>query len=522
MRFFCLVCLALLPLAGQERAEIVSHDESVVFRSRVNLVAVPVVVRDRNGRAVKGLQRTDFRLTDNGKQQEIIRFSVEEGGRASVPDKYADITQGSTESSAAGLESLPGREAAAPPERFVIYLFDDVNTEAGDLLRARAIASRRIAADMGPNDRAAIFTASGEGMLDFTSNRESLQQALDRLKAHTPMAPGICETTYYIGSRYLACDPDAVAYLAYKGYECRSDYSPRSCPDDWVAKSIALTGVNRGQREIRLALYALFNAIERLAAMPGQRLIALVSSGFLAGQMPAEKNELLERSARARVTINALDPRGVYLVMNKASESGTAIRPPRPPGRTVTTQKGAEADVQRQTQEAALMGSAPGAALALTIKQAEAAEAESVLGELADGTGGVLFRNDNDLDAGFRVVTSAPECVYMLAFAPQNLKYDGRFHRIAVSLAGKQAFAIQTRRGYYTPSRLENAEEQAREEVREAVFSREEARDIPLEVRTQYFKSNDDSARVTVMVRCDVRQLLSVIRKRSFLSLSPV
>ncbi len=504
MRSVFLAWLALAPLAAQEQAEIVTRDEQVVFRSSANLVLVPVVVRDRNGRAVETLRKGDFRLTDSGKPQEITRFSVEDGSKPPASGEQPATVQKAAENAAAAPELIPEPQVAAAPERFVIYLFDDVHTEAGDLLRARAVAARRLAADMNPTDRAAIFTVSGVGMLDFTGDRERLQQALSRVTPRTPMPAGICETTYYIGESYLRGDPDADAFLTYKAYECQPNYQPRPRPDP-VKISIAMAGVNSGERDTRLALYALFNAIERLAAMPGQRLIALVSPGFLARDMAAEKNAILERAARARVTVNAFDPRGVYVVMNKAAESGAAIRPPRPPGRAVTTQKGAEAEAKRQSELP--IGSAPAAALAFAIKQAEAMETEAVLGELADGTGGILFHNDNDLDAGFRIAASAPECVYLLAFAPQNLKYDGRFHRIGVTVTGKRHYAVQARRGYYAPNRLESAEEQAREEIREAVFSREEAREIPLEVRTHYFKPDEDSARVTVTVRMDVRQL---------------
>jgi Ca-activated chloride channel family protein len=42
-----------------------------VIRTTSNLVMVPVSVTDRNGQAVQGLTKTDFRLEEEGKQQEI-------------------------------------------------------------------------------------------------------------------------------------------------------------------------------------------------------------------------------------------------------------------------------------------------------------------------------------------------------------------------------------------------------------------------------------------------------------------
>src|SRR5579863_481448 len=57
--------------------EMVSHDAAPTFSSKVNLVLVPVVVRDRNGKAIGNLTKDDFRLFDKGKPQVISRFSVE-------------------------------------------------------------------------------------------------------------------------------------------------------------------------------------------------------------------------------------------------------------------------------------------------------------------------------------------------------------------------------------------------------------------------------------------------------------
>jgi hypothetical protein len=58
---------------------------------------------------------------------------------------------------------------------------------------------------------------------------------------------------------------------------------------------------------------------------------------------------------------------------------------------------------------------------------ASALAEEDVLAEVAYGTGGVFFHNNNDLVEGFKRVAARPEFVYVLGFSPQNLKLDGRF-----------------------------------------------------------------------------------------------
>src|SRR5579883_669840 len=55
-------------------AETTTKEEPATFKARVNLVMVPVVVRDKAGKAVGSLQQEDFQLFDKGKPQFISRF----------------------------------------------------------------------------------------------------------------------------------------------------------------------------------------------------------------------------------------------------------------------------------------------------------------------------------------------------------------------------------------------------------------------------------------------------------------
>jgi len=50
---------------------------ALTLRTQVELVEVPVVVRDSHYKGVAGLQQSDFTLYDGGKKQQITAFSVE-------------------------------------------------------------------------------------------------------------------------------------------------------------------------------------------------------------------------------------------------------------------------------------------------------------------------------------------------------------------------------------------------------------------------------------------------------------
>ena len=55
-----------------------------MFRSSVDLVSVAAVVRDRQGRIVRGLAREDFEVFDDGVRRPIVEFAPAEDGPVSV------------------------------------------------------------------------------------------------------------------------------------------------------------------------------------------------------------------------------------------------------------------------------------------------------------------------------------------------------------------------------------------------------------------------------------------------------
>ena len=100
-----------------------------------------------------------------------------------------------------------------------------------------------------------------------------------------------------------------------------------------------------------------------------------------------------------------------------------------------------------------------------------------------------------------------PEYYYVLAFAPQDLKNDGKYHSLKVTLTNKQPYSLQARKGYYAPTHLQNAAEQAKSDINDAVFSKEERKDMPVDLHTKYFKSSDEDVKLSVLLKVDVRRL---------------
>jgi VWFA-related protein len=468
--------------------EMASRDAPATFSTKVNLVMVPVVVRDSKGKAIGTLQKEDFQLFDKGKPQVITRFSVEKAGEAAIPAEVGDD---------AALENSAEATTAAKPappiaQRFVIYLFDDVHTTAPDLMQARNAADRQLAESLDATTRAAIFTTSGQGNVDFTDDHARLHDALMKLMPRPTLgAPGdeCPDLTYFMADLIVnKNDPTALQTAVAEAMASCVPPPPSNSPAALqsvvqIATNLAQSTANRvlelGERDTRLAFTVLENAIRRLSAAPGDRNLIFVSAGFFfAEDLRQEEAGIMDRAIRANVRISSLNARGLYTMIpgGDASTSGPVA------GAAVLTQKSQYAD------------------------QSALAE-EGILEELADATGGRYFHNNNDLKAGFTQVAASPEFVYVLGFSPQNLKLDGAYHVLKVKLVNARGLDVQARRGYYAPKHLPDPEEDAKREIQEALFSRDELQDIPVELHMQFFKSSDVAAKVAVLARVNVRNL---------------
>ena len=449
--------------------DISTREEKATFSARVNLVMVPVVVRDKQGRVVDGLSKDQFRLFDKGKPQVIERFVVERSsGLVSGPAPE--------DPAPAASEAAPSAERTTPPNaprRFVGYLFDDVHLEFEDLAQVREAADRHIYADLGPADRAAIFTTSGQGEVDFTDDLGKLRQGLLHLAAH-PIARNPvreCPDISFYQADLIVNQEDLMALQA--AVADVAACMPAAVGLEQQARVAAQRMLAAGSHETQVSLSVLREVVRRMSAAPGARVVVLVSPGFYTlAEHEQDVDGVIDQALRAKVVINALNGRGLYVP--KAGFDAS-----QPSAGTAGFRKSAIERQANMANEATLMG-------------------------FTAGTGGYYFHNNNDLAAGFRRTAAAPEMHYLLGFQPQNLKLDGSFHGLKVALELKGSFTVEARRGYFAPNRLEDAAATAKREIEDAVYSREEVSDLPVQLRTQFSKGAVNAATVTVLAHVDL------------------
>ena len=482
------------PPAGQPTAEVTTRESQVTFQTKVNLVSIPVVARDSQGRAVGNLSREDFQLYDNGKLQTISRFSVGKFGETT------EATPGPAQLVPAPGAPAPPKAPPVLPERYVVYLFDDVNTRFADLAQTRDAAYQHMVTSLRPAERAAVYTTSGQGGVDFTDDHDKLHKALLAIRPQNPIVQSTdCPPMTIFQANAIVNGDDVMALGAAMADLNNCTNQSYSADDaEWRVRNYARSIMGLADRNLNTFFTTLDGVVHKLSLMSGQRTIVLVSSGFLvtADRRPDE-SAALERAVRANVVVNSLDARALYALVPGLDASAHTINSQVSlPGLGAPLSGGA--------------GSGYGGS-SLTIKQQEARDEvfanRDVMAEVAANTGGRFFENSNDLQAGFARLATAPEYIYVLSFAPQDLKLDGKYHNLKVSLHNAKGITLDARRGYYAPRYANDPAERSKEDVEEAFFSRAETGDIPVVMQTQFFKTSDYQATLSVSAKIDVRQL---------------
>jgi VWFA-related protein len=466
---------------SQSTPEISQHDETPTFKVKVSLVEVRVVVRDAKGKAIGNLKQEDFQLLDNGKPEVISKFSVERSD-AKPPAPHEEPGNAHEEPGNAEGAAAPSTVQPLAPSRYIAYLFDDIHLQVSDLAQARNAAARQIQ-QLQLTDRAAIYTTSGQVRLDFTDDHPQLIATLNRIVPHTlgSINMNACENISYFMADAIQNRNDQWALkVAVTNAETCGNVAINSLGVSYSTaygrvQDLATRVLQIGDDEIRLSLASLQDVVRHIATMPGQRIVILVSPGFTMNihALPTQ-SEIADRALHSGIVINALDPAGLYTHATDASEEFYPV-----------------------------------AGLDDAVRQYHIMELQAnreLLTDLTDATGGLYFHGNNDLNDGFRRLTGPPEFSYLLGFSPENLKTDGKYHKLKVTLKPPAAGAIQARKGYFAPNGTIDASEQGKLAIQDAVFSQEEVSELPVQLHTQFFKPDEENAKLSVLVHMDVRR----------------
>ncbi len=464
------------------------NEAPIQLKVASNLVVVRVVVRDAQGKPVENLRKADFKLFDRGKEQSITQFDV---GTPAAP----------TGTGRASKQTAP-LASSAMPERFIAFYFDNLNASDQDIALARDAADHYLAGNLHPGDRVGIFVPE-EMLSDFTSDAKQIHEALFKLRAsarnvtRTRNCPDlsdyqalqITQNPGNLNSDAWKAAMDDAAHCeggvlnapvgaAGGGGSGGSASMPGSEGPNQpsflatVVATLAQTIVSQLDGQARVNLHELDQVVKYVSRMPGQRAIIMVSPGFISPNEQFQLDQLIDHALYSQVVISSLDPKGLAVIMRETDASRTNV----PATNPSLVEAGRHMDSERELV------------------------ATTLLADVAHGTGGEFFHNNNDLKAGFDALAGSP-VYYILAFTPSDLKLDGKFHELKVALSEKQhGFSIQARRGYFAARNegraatttgnekgsdseeigASNPEAQAQEQIREAVLSKTDIGELPV------------------------------------------
>jgi VWFA-related protein len=287
---FCLVS-SLSGLAQSDEVRLSAHvytPPQMRFSVQSELVQVEVVVRDRQGNVVSGLQQRDFEIFDQGQRREIAAFS-EETHEPQLTDAPAPI--------------------AAALARLTLLFFDDRHGEPAHLASMQDAAKRFIRAGMGPGAVAAVYSASEGLKLNFTADTDVLIAAIDKLSFQPRISEKVPPTPYE-------------AYLIANGFDPNST-------TQWVSSGTVTSIAKAVWQQVRMdslnSLEAVDDVLAILTRRRGTRVLLMASTGFLTGTLEEKVDSTIRRAIRAGIIINALDAKALWAGRTQVADNTSAL-----------------------------------------------------------------------------------------------------------------------------------------------------------------------------------------------------
>ena len=309
---------------------------------------------------------------------------------------------------------------------------DDLGLSADDIPNVRKAMKSFVDQQMRGGDLASIMTTSG-GM-------GAMQQLTN-------------------DKRQLRASIDRIHYVA--GRTGLTWYDPVHRPDKAGEANARLNAIRRPFLAMG-TIGALSYAIQGLREMPGRKAIAFFSDGFM-----QSAGGLVELANRASVVLYTLDPRGL------ASFSLTAV--------DVCLDCAKPGAIEIEVEEAK--------------RQAAYRDSQTSLDQLARGTGGIFFHDNNDLDQGLATALDDMASYYLIGYQPQREDFDQarggpQFHKIEVKVL-RPGLQVRSRNGFVgvpdPPAVSEDAARKSgKEEVRKALFSPFHSNGFPVQLSAFY------------------------------------
>jgi len=463
-----------------------------VFRDTVEVVEiqVPVNVVGKDGEPVRGLTAESFEVFDGKKQQQITGFRVVD----------LDVI----ESSMTRREMELAVPAAA--RRHFLLLFDLSFSTPTSILRAREAARQFVLESLHPTDLAAVMVFEAEWgprlIITFTPDRVQLARAIDTLGGARWMMAGrnnIDPLRFMVPDLLPGRGPGGIGDPL-----PMSPSDPNSRDDALAAATFRAVGklmsdTEKSYEAGRVASWA--TSMETLArlleSVQGRKHVIHFSEGFdgrhFLGRNP-DPNDPSFQEDRSNIEwgqywmVDSNDLYGDTGLQNAMAEMVEEFR---------------RADAVIQAVDISGLGSDSEAAARAK------GTTKSAMFYVANETGGELFDNANNFGPELEEVLRHTAVTYVLTFQPEEMDFDGTFHKLRVKADLPEGGRVFYRRGYYSPRPFTDLDPMEKQLLAsDAIAAAEPRRDVGVQILAAPFKASDEAAYVPIIIEVDGASLI--------------
>ena len=450
-----LVCLPAARAQNPRKEQASQTDDRLIVTT--SLVQVDAVVTDKRGNQITDLRPDDFEIVEGGQVRPVAGFS------------YIPLNSTSPKSAATSKSAPPVRGTTPPqlhalrPEnvgRAIAIVIDDFGLSFESIARLRNALAKFISEQTEPRDVIAVVRSSGGvgAIQQFTSNKTELLATIRRLR-------------FYPTGRGGAAALDSMSPFDRdeNGVDLQG-YSRSNAPD---LSSKEFFGGSLG---------ALGFVIERLARFPGRKSIVLISENLpltsLGAQASGATNALDSLIAFANqhsIVISTMDARGLPKSGLTADDSQYGL---------------AANQVDSRLRDRGIRFNV----------------AQDTLNYLAEKTGGIFVRNNNDLNDGLRRIVDSEQGYYLLAFRPDDSDKERPDRTYKVTLRLKRPdLVLRSRSAFHRFVRTPNQPQSQTkvEALRSALASPFVSEDVRLKVTALFTGGRN----IKVLLHVDARDI---------------
>jgi VWFA-related protein len=431
---FALLALAAAgvpPLPAQAPGQVTATPQGgFVLKANAELVLTNVVARDvKTGEIVKDLKQSDFRIYENGKEQQISTFDFESVDMA-TPLKEATVS-----GLAAGPTGSKAVVVAKPEElrnhRLIVMFFDLTSMQPEDLERSVEAAQAFLKTKMQPADLIALVSLGDTLTVDqdFTADKDAL--------------------IHKVG--------------AYNGTEGQGFAQGANASSNQAEDTTAFTPDESEYNDLNTdrELFALRAVAQSLAKINEKKSLLYFSGGI---SRDGIENEASLRSAinaavRADLSIYSVDTRGLQSIGPLGDAATGSLRG---------------------------QGAFNGGSLMNNMQSNF--DTQEVMATLSSETGGKAFLDSNDFAPAFAQVQKDISTYYAIGFHSSNPARDGRYRKLTVKIT-RPGIKLEYRPGYYAPADFRHSGKEDREqELADQLSSDLPATDIAVYMDAMYFR----------------------------------